>query len=110
MSDEPFKLFRRHGETPFRVPSGAQVPLVSAADENVVPVNDGGVGVFILSDAADLAKYSALVDRVAKQEAVLLREEVVWSEQKQAYVVYARYVYMYQEVLGDSNDNAQASF
>ena len=96
-----YTIYHKPGEFPLRVLKGQPVPLMRDNDpEHLKPqiVADGKVRMFTLSDAADAAAYAAVVDGAAKGEFVLAKGEVVWSEQKQSFVVFARWHEMYQEL------------
>ena len=100
--DKPskFRVFRRSGEFPTRVPADRPLPLLKDSDpeaKQLQLVADGHAKMFKMSDAEQAQAYEAVCDKIAKGEAVLGHEEVTWSETQQSYMIYARWNEMFQE-------------
>ena len=99
-SPSKFRVFRRPGEFPTRVPADRPVPLLKDSDpenKQLQLVADGHAKTFKMADADQAQLYEAICDKIAKGEAVLGREEVTWSEAQQSYMIYVRWNEMFQE-------------
>ena len=58
---------------------------------------DGHAKMFVMNDEEQAAEYNAILDRAAKNEVAILKEEVVWSEHYLSFVVYARWQSIFQQ-------------
>jgi len=98
--EDGWKIYRKPGELPTRIPEGKRVPLQRDNDPSHLQpqvVADGFARMYDLSNPEQEAAYNAVLDRQAKGELVVGREEVVWSEAKESFMVYVRWQAMYQE-------------
>ena len=88
-----------HG-IPFRLAKGQQMPSFKNDDgERQQPkeVSEGHAKIFKLGDPAQLEAYNEIIDRVAKGQILLSKEEMHWSDKDDAYHIFLRWVEMYLE-------------
>lgn len=105
VSADGWKIYKKPGEIPTRIPEGVSPPLVKSGDvDSKQPyiTADGKVKMFTMSEQVDADAYNVIVNAAAKGEAIISREEVVWSEQKQSFVVYCRWSELYQQFNPDA--------
>jgi hypothetical protein len=82
---------------PFRYKG--QMPLIKQ-DDRLQPeiVKDAKARVFDLSNAKDLEAYQAIIHRVGRGTSAISVEERNWSDKRDCYVVFLRWLDLFTEI------------
>lgn len=86
---------------PFRLQAGQDMPFVKEDDpfhRRPQEVRDGRAKVFDLGKKEDLKEYNTIIDRAAKGQVLLSREDVQWDTKRQTFVAFVRWLELYLEV------------
>lgn len=104
---QKYRLYGNGGPVPFRRHPGQGLPdLKNNDDPKFRPqqVMDAKVRVFNMGDPDHLADYQRVADMVAKQRAMISKEEITWSEKQDNYVVFLRWVELFEEMVDNKRE------
>lgn len=85
---------------PFRQFENQLLPLVKQDDPpqlKPVDVMDAKAQVFDMANATDLTAYNQIIDMVAKQRAAISTEQIQWSEKRDNFIIFMRWLELFIE-------------
>ena len=96
-----FRLFGNNlSPAPYRLWNGDAVPNVKEDDpphKKPQEVMDVHARIFDTSSEDDLKAYSSITDMVGKGTAMISKEEIHWSDKRDTFVIFLRWVELFLE-------------
>jgi hypothetical protein len=87
-------------DIPYRAYEGETIPDVKDGDSPRArprEVSDGKARTFTLSDPEQLQAYNNVLDLIAKGRGMVWFEKVEWSEKRDSYVVFLKWIELFME-------------
>ena len=101
---QPKKRYKLYGSdtngAPFRLKAGDRMPHFKSDDQphnQPQEVMDAHARVFDFAKPDDVAAYDVVIDIVAKQRAMISKDEINWDEKSGAYKAFLRWVELFLE-------------